>query len=59
MYGELTDKETMARIDESLEKQLHDQLEVLLYKKNSKLFVYAQLSSIKLHIFHIFYVGLN
>lgn len=36
MYGELTDKETMSRIDESLEKQLHDQLEVLLYKKNSK-----------------------
>lgn len=36
MYGELTDKETMARIDECLEKQLHDQLEILLYKKNSE-----------------------
>lgn len=36
MYGELTDKETIARIDECLENQLHDQFEILLYKKNSK-----------------------
>lgn len=36
MYGELTDKETMSRVDECLEKQFHDQLEILLYKKNSK-----------------------
>jgi len=36
MYGELTDKETIARIDEVLEQQLHDQFEILLYKKNSK-----------------------
>ncbi len=35
MYGELTDKEAMSRIDESLDNQLHEQLEVLLYKKNS------------------------
>ncbi|BET01413.1 PAC [Nesidiocoris tenuis] len=35
MYGELTDKETIARIDECLESQLHDQFEILLYKKNS------------------------
>lgn len=35
MYGELTDKETIARIDECLENQLHDQFEILLYKKNS------------------------
>lgn len=37
MYGELTDKETITRIDEVLESQLHDQFEILLYKKNSKL----------------------
>lgn len=36
MYGELTDKETIARIDMVLENQLHDQFEILLYKKNSK-----------------------
>ncbi|KAF4533058.1 hypothetical protein B566_EDAN002621, partial [Ephemera danica] len=34
MYGELTDKETIARVDECLEKQLSDQFEILLYKKN-------------------------
>lgn len=38
MYGELTDKETIARIEECLEGQIHDQFEILLYKKNSKLF---------------------
>lgn len=37
MYGELTDKETISRIDEVLENQLHDQFEILLYKKNSEL----------------------
>jgi len=36
MYGELTDKETIARIDECLENQIHDQFEILLYKKNSE-----------------------
>lgn len=36
MYGELTDKETITRIDMVLENQLHDQFEILLYKKNSK-----------------------
>ncbi|XP_043466910.1 potassium voltage-gated channel protein eag isoform X3 [Leptopilina heterotoma] len=35
MYGELTDKETITRIDECLEGQIPDQFEVLLYKKNS------------------------
>ncbi|XP_063236097.1 potassium voltage-gated channel protein eag [Bacillus rossius redtenbacheri] len=35
MYGELTDKETIARIDECLEKHIYDQFEILLYKKNS------------------------
>lgn len=36
MFGELTDKETIERIDQVLEAQLHDQFEILLYKKNSK-----------------------
>lgn len=36
MYGELTDKETISRIDHVLEHQLHDQFEILLYKKNSE-----------------------
>ncbi|XP_058797652.1 potassium voltage-gated channel protein eag [Phymastichus coffea] len=35
MYGELTDKETIARIEECLEGQICDQFEILLYKKNS------------------------
>ncbi|KAF7397482.1 hypothetical protein HZH68_008704 [Vespula germanica] len=34
MYGELTNKETIARIEECLEGQIHDQFEILLYKKN-------------------------
>lgn len=36
MYGELTDKETIARIEECLEAQIHDQFEILLYKKSSE-----------------------
>lgn len=36
MYGELTDKETVARVEYSLEHQQHDQFEILLYKKNSE-----------------------
>lgn len=36
MFGELTDKETISRVDHVLEHQLHDQFEILLYKKNSK-----------------------
>jgi potassium voltage-gated channel Eag-related subfamily H protein len=54
MYGELTDKETIARIDECLENQIHDQFEILLYKKNSEYSAYKyrshsafQLSTIK------------
>ncbi|XP_065205248.1 potassium voltage-gated channel protein eag isoform X2 [Planococcus citri] len=48
MYGELTDKETMGRIDECLEKQLHDQLEILLYKKNkTPIWLLLQIAPIK------------
>ena len=36
MCGELTDKDTMSRINDSLENQEQMQLEVLLYKKNSE-----------------------
>lgn len=36
MYGELTDKETVTRLEYSLENQQQDQFEVLLYKKNSE-----------------------
>ncbi|XP_053952181.1 potassium voltage-gated channel protein eag isoform X5 [Anastrepha ludens] len=35
MYGELTDKETVARLEFTLENQQQDQFEILLYKKNS------------------------
>ncbi|CRK97638.1 CLUMA_CG011023, isoform A [Clunio marinus] len=34
MYGELTDKETVARVEYALEHQQNDQFEMLLYKKN-------------------------
>lgn len=36
MCGEATDKETIARLDYTLENQLQDQFEVKLYKSNSK-----------------------
>lgn len=35
MYGELTEKETVSRIEYALENQQLDQFEILLYKKNS------------------------
>ncbi|KDR16607.1 Potassium voltage-gated channel protein eag, partial [Zootermopsis nevadensis] len=48
MYGELTDKETIARIDECLENQIHDQFEILLYKKNkTPLWLLLQIAPIK------------
>lgn len=37
MYGELTEKETVARIEYALENQQLDQFEILLYKKNSNI----------------------
>ena len=36
MYGDLTDKETITRLELSLEQQTLDQVEILIYKKNSK-----------------------
>lgn len=48
MYGELTDKETVARLEFSLENQQQDQFEILLYKKNSKLLNFESIKFIKL-----------
>lgn len=36
MYGESTDKETIAKLDYALENQLQDQFEIRLYKSCSK-----------------------
>ncbi|XP_071872677.1 potassium voltage-gated channel protein ether a go-go isoform X6 [Bombus fervidus] len=48
MYGELTDKDTIARIEECLEGQIHDQFEILLYKKNkTPLWLLLQIAPIK------------
>jgi len=35
MYGELTNQATISRLQEALQKQVEDQMEILLYKKNS------------------------
>lgn len=40
MCGEMTDKETIQRVDECLEQYTQDQFEILLYKKNRGLFFY-------------------
>ena len=34
MCGDLTDKETIQRVDDGLDNYKHDQFEILLYKKN-------------------------
>jgi len=48
MYGELTDKETIGRIDEALESLVQDQFEILLYKKNrTPLWLLLHISPIK------------
>lgn len=48
MYGEKTNAETISRLDYTLENQLQDQFEVLLYKSNSEyqLFIYSLLVAI-------------
>ena len=38
MCGEMTDKETIKKVDECLEQYTQDQFEILLYKKNRGLF---------------------
>lgn len=37
MYGELTEKEAVERVDRALDHHLADQFEILLYKKNRML----------------------
>jgi len=41
MYGEMTDKATINRIDQSLETHAMEQFEILLYKKNRKYFTFV------------------
>ena len=36
MYGELSNPETIQKIDASFEEQEQEQVEILLYKKNSE-----------------------
>ena len=38
MYGELTDKATIKKLEEAFEALKQEQVEILLYKKNSKLY---------------------
>ncbi|XP_057371371.1 potassium voltage-gated channel protein eag-like [Daphnia carinata] len=48
MCGEMTDKETIQRVDECLEQYTQDQFEILLYKKNrSPLWLLLQIAPIK------------
>ena len=37
MYGELTDKNTIAALNDALETHQQEQYEILLYKKNRKI----------------------
>ena len=36
MYGDLTDRSTIKKLEEAFEKLSQEQVEILLYKKNSK-----------------------
>lgn len=49
MHGELTDKETAERVERALDHHLADQLEILLYKKNSWYYIFLYYASIKIH----------
>lgn len=40
MYGELTEKEAVERVDRALDHHLADQFEILLYKKNRAIFIF-------------------
>ena len=48
MCGEMTDKETIARVDECLDQYTQDQFEILLYKKNRKLRFFNSFINFKL-----------
>lgn len=45
MCGEMTDKETIQRVDECLEQYTQDQFEILLYKKNRTIFLIISIFS--------------
>ena len=42
MYGELTDKTTIEAVNHALDNHIHDQFEILLYKKNRKLYSFEK-----------------
>ena len=44
MYGELTDKNTIAALNDALETHQQEQYEILLYKKNRKSTKYLKFS---------------
>lgn len=50
MYGELTEKETVSRIEYALENQQLDQFEILLYKKNSNIIFFTIFNSFPLKL---------
>jgi len=39
MHGELTNHATISRLHEALQKQVEDQMEILLYMKNSNTYI--------------------
>lgn len=56
MYGELTEKDAVERVDRSLDHHLADQFEILLYKKNrtyeTPLLSYTQTITLYRHSSH-------
>ena len=40
MYGEMTDKQTISRIEQVLDNHVIEQFEILLYKKTRKSIIY-------------------
>ena len=42
MYGELTDKNTIAALNDALETHQQEQYEILLYKKNRKIMTFRK-----------------
>lgn len=49
MFGEQTDKETIRKIESCLQQYASEQLEVRLYKKNSKLVILVYHMIMKFH----------
>lgn len=60
MYGESTDKETIAKLDYALENQLQDQFEIRLYKSCSKYaHVFIMIDHVQLILKIIFIIAMN